>query len=88
MIGEGQLGATGTACILEGLQPQILVQMEGLHYAVQRGRVVICIPHLDTETAEEVNAAIAAAMIAKAREARQIQAEKARQARQIQAEVG
>ena len=73
--GEGQLGATGTRCAIEGLQQQILVQIEGLHYAVQRGRVVICIPHLDAETAEEVNAALAAEMIAKARQARQIQAE-------------
>jgi hypothetical protein len=72
---EGQFGATGTVRVLEGLPQPLLSQMEGLHYAVKQQQVVIRIPYLDAATAEQVNQAIAAAMIAMAREARQIQAE-------------
>ena len=72
---EGQFGATGTVRVLEGLPQPLLSQMEGLHYAVKQQQVVIRIPYLDAATAEQVNQAIAAVMIAMAREARQIQAE-------------
>jgi hypothetical protein len=66
---EGALGATATSRAIEGLPQGLTGQMDGLHYKVVRGRVTICIPHLDAATAKDVGNQLAAQMIADARRA-------------------